>query len=344
MSGFGIRAFKRLKEESLHKDDSRKFFTHIVVGNSTLAIARYLKLRKDHGEGQVALITDTMIDRDSLEHEWRCSMHMIRSEELVRKLQGKAPELELTPVKSETLFYKDTKFHPFGGRAKPMNLLEGEELFQNTYYKAQWRNLFSDQDWENLDEILKSQFHKFLDEIEIDGPKDLVEKTHYKLHTGEMECFECEKLHWFMSPKKFVNLINNKDNLPEEVKAYGAGVEEKPAVVVSFESKGQVYDSEGTVYLPQSMTHEWGHFIFDFDKYDPQANTQPFKVLILLHDDEVTSEELAKRIKLMKRVLARIMPDFSKFDYTEYIRYDEHMFIFGENKKFEHVEFIHTLE
>lgn len=343
MKGFGLRAFKRLKEESTHKQDQRKYFSHIVVGSSTLAVLQYLKLRKEHGAENVALISDVLVDKASLEHEWRCSMHMIRSQEVADRLKSKAPELELVPVNVETLFYKDTKFHPFGGRAKPMNMLEGEELFQNSYYKATWQKLFEAEEWENLDEILKGQFYKYLDEIELGEANDLVERTHYKLHTGEFECFECEKLYWYLSPKKFVSLVKNKSDIPDEIKAYTSGVQEKPAVVVYFECDGQAYDSEGTVYLPQSMTHEWGHFIFDFDAYDPTSKRQAFKALILLHDDEVSSEELAKRIKLMKRVLVRVFPEFGKLNYVEHIRFDEHMFILGDNKEFEHVSFRHML-
>ena len=39
--------------------------------------------------------------------------------------------------------------------------------------------------------------------------------------------------------------------------------------------------------------------------------------------DEVNEEELAKKIKLMKRVIGRVFPDFEKVKYTEHIHYNE---------------------
>lgn len=339
MAGFGLRAFKRLKEESLHNEDLHKYFTHIVVGNNTLAVLKYLSLVSEYGQENVALITDTPISRETLEHSWRCSIHTIRDEERAKELMGFAPKLELTPVGQETLFYKDTKFHPFGGRAKPIALMAGEDQFQNAYYKAQWKNLFEPEVWEKFDEILAKQNYKFLNSIELSEPTDLVKRTQFKLHTGEFECYDCENLHWYMAPKKFVNLVKDKNLLSDDIKAYSSATEELPAVVVYFDCAGMVYDSEGTLFIPQSMTHEWGHFIFDFDKYNPETNSQSVRGLILLQEDEITSEELAKKIKLLKRVLERVLPDFGKISYTEHIRFDETMFIQGENKQFDHLQF-----
>jgi hypothetical protein len=72
------------------------------------------------------------------------------------------------------------------------------------------------------------------------------------------------------------------------------------------------------------MTHEWGHFIVEFEN----TNEGQFcHALFLIHEEEPQTEDLASKIKLMKRVLERVFPDFEKNINKEYIRFDDEMFI-----------------
>jgi hypothetical protein len=329
MSGFGIRAFKRLKEESTHIDDRRKYFSHIVVGDDFMAVWMFLKLRKEHGAEKVCLITENPLDQKTLLEEWKCSIHTLRDEETANTLIGLKPQLEITPSNTKVQFYKDTKLHEFGGRAKPMPLGAGEEEFLGSFYKVNFQNLFTSEDWEALDEVLKGQENKILQSIELSTPQDLVEKTFFKLHTGEHESFECEHLHWVKNPKKFHRLVENKEELADAISEYCTHLQTQTGVVVHFDCDREIHPEAGTVFLPQSMTHEWGHFIVDFEAFDPASNQQGITGLILLKDEDLTEEELAKKIKLLKRVMERVFPEFSKSNYTEYIRFAEDMFIHG---------------
>ena len=47
----------------------------------------------------------------------------------------------------------------------------------------------------------------------------------------------------------------------------------------------------------------------------------------MIHEEEPQTEDLAQKIKLMKRVLDRVYPDLEKHIKKEYIRFDEEMFI-----------------
>lgn len=329
MSGFGIRAFKRLKEQSLHTDDKRKYFSHIVVGNDFLAVWLYLNLIKQHGESNVCLITENFIDKNRLLEEWKCSIKTLRSEEVARTLIGLKPELEIIPSNTTVKFYKDTKFHEFGKRTKSLPLQPGEEYFQQPYFEIKYQNLFSDEEWNELDQRLAKQENKILSVIELTTPQDLVEKTNFKLHTGEYESFDCEYLHWLGSPKQFYRLVKDKSDLNESVVDYCTNLDGQTAVVVLFECDRQISEEAGTVFLPQSLTHDWGHFIVDFNQYDIEKNSQSFTGLILLKEEDLTEEELAKKIKLLKRVIERVYPEFVKANFTEHIRFSEDMFIFG---------------
>lgn len=328
MSSFGIRAFKRLKEKSI-TEDKKHYFDHIVFGNDFLAIWLYLKLRKEHGKENVCLICESWIDKVRLLDLWKCTINTLRNEDAANTLIGACPQLEITPSNTKVQFYKDTKFHEFGKRAKSLPLQPGEEKFLNPYFNVNYQNLFSIEDWQALDEVLKDQVNKYLNSIEITTPSDLVEKTHFKLHTGEHESFECETLHWIDNPKKFYKLIKEKSIIADSVGEYCTSLEQYPAVVVHFECDEIISEEAGTVFLPQSMTHEWGHFIVDFLAFDTETNTQVINGLILLKEDDLTEDELAKKIKLLKRVIERVYPDFAKTNYKEHIRFSEDMFISG---------------
>ena len=60
---------------------------------------------------------------------------------------------------------------------------------------------------------------------------------------------------------------------------------------------------------------------------DEASGKQEFSCLMYVDEDEVNEEGIAKKIKLMKRVIERVFSDFSKARYNEKIYYSQEMFI-----------------
>lgn len=335
MSGFGLRAFKKLKEDS-RKEDKRQYIQNIICGDSEYAVLAYLKLRSIHGEDNVKIVCQNPMDKQDLINQWKCSLHTVRNEEVASALRDASARLEVIPGPSNVVFYKDGKFHEIDGRAKPHEFMEDEEFFKDSYFEMKKENLFSTEEWNELDEVLqKAQINKFISSIKKSEPKDLVEKTNFVLSTGEYENLECENLYWCESPKSFYKLLSNKEDVSDAVTSYCASVEERVGLTVNFEAQGKIYDEAGTVLLPQSATHEWGYFILDFEPHDPAQNKQVFKSMMFINLDEVNEEELAKKIRLMKRVIGRVFPDFDKVKFTEHYHYNEQSLI----KNFQDEEF-----
>jgi hypothetical protein len=96
--------------------------------------------------------------------------------------------------------------------------------------------------------------------------------------------------------------------------------------VLSWLASKELYPEAATLFVPQSMTHEWGHFIVDIHSYDSKKNGHLINALILLHEEEPTSELMADKIKLCKRVFERVFNDFSQYTSKEYIHASEHLF------------------
>jgi hypothetical protein len=344
MTGFGIRALKKVQEEETK--DARKYFKHIVYGENSFAVLTFLKLHKKY-PGEVKIITKNPFYKEDLLKEWSCSLNSVRSEEVANKLSSLSAGLEVFKTTEDVTFYKDTKFHKFGGRAKPHELKEGESFFSDSFYNINMQALFSPEDFEKMDELLKEhQLNRIIQEIEVSTPEDLVEVTNFKIMTGEHESFHCEKLYFCESPKTFYSLVEDKNSLSDELQAFIAPVANHQGICVHYTCDKEINKQEGTILLPQSVTHEWGSFMLDFDKFNPATNTQEFKALTFIGEDEVQEDDLAKKIKLMNRVIERVLPEFGEAKVEQSIKFNAEFRVSGINDEYyskiqnEHVMFL----
>lgn len=330
MSGFGLRALKKEIKEN-ETTLSHKFYKYIVCGENTFGALTFLKLSKKF-PGEVKFITKNPFFKEDMIKEWECTLNSIRSNEVADALISLNPRFEIMKNEKDVLFYKDTKFHKFGGRAKPHELKEGESFFTNSPCAIQMQAMFDPEEFETFDDLVKEdQLHKIISKIEICKPTDLVEKVNFKIQTGESESLTCEKLYFCESPKKFLNLVSNKEDLNDIVYSFAAGITNDQAIAVNFKCNREISKEVGTIILPQSLTHEWGSFILDFEEFDPATNMQSFKALTFIGEDDLQEEDLAKKIRLMKRVIERVFPELSKADVEQSIRFSDEYRVSGTN-------------
>ena len=328
MAGFGLRNLKK-KTSQEQVQTTRLYFKRVVVGDNLEAVLCYLELNKKF-PGEVKIITKSPYLKSEITQQLNCSLNFIRSEEVAQELIGLNPRLEIIPGEKNVLFYKDTKFQKIGGRVKPFDLKENEKLFTKPFYRFNPMGLFDEQNLELLEESLKeAQLNKIIAKIQVCAPTDMVEPTHYKLITGENEEIDCEYLYYCESPKNFLSLVKNKEDLDDIIHEYVTGLEPLGSFNVYFECDRKIYDFSGTMLIPQSLTHEWGNFILDFEAYDSVTNTQNFKVLSFVGDEDLQEEDLAKKIKLMKRVLERVLPEFSEAKIKQTICFTNELYSTG---------------
>jgi hypothetical protein len=156
-----------------------------------------------------------------------------------------------------------------------------------------------------------------------------VEKKEWTLAFKDFGYATCENLYVALSPKKFLGLVQRKEQLTPELVDLCSGVHVQAGISVTWKLDREIFPEERTLFVPQSMTHEWGHFLVEFEPYSYQEKQQVCHALFLIHEEEPQSEDLAAKIKLLKRVLDRVFPDIEKHIKKEYIRFDEEMFISG---------------
>ena len=153
---------------------------------------------------------------------------------------------------------------------------------------------------------------------------DLVEKSEWLLTFKDFNKITCENLYSSLSPKKFLGFLKNKSHMTPDVIDFCSSAKIQGALSITWIMKKEISGEERTYFIPQSMTHEWGHFIVEFEN---TSEHQLCHGLFLIHEEEPQTEDLATKIKLMKRVIERVFPNFEENIYKEYIRFDEEMFI-----------------
>lgn len=322
---FGIKALKRGERD--HKGHERQHISTVILGADLAAVLKLVELKRELSPEKLRLITPRLITRDYLIQTYQHAVSTLRDNELTLQLAEKFPQLRSTRVENESLFYKEGQWHRFAGRAKSMELAPGEDYFLAPRQDIDLKTLFTDTDWNELDHILNTyQNVRALETIEKKTPGDLVNRDEWWMLFHDLGEVTCQEL-WLSLPSRAVlKASRHGQTLPPEVAAYFAGVSRRSAIALNWECTKELYPESRTLFVPQSMTHEWGHFILDVRPWDPERQCYPLSALILLQEEEPTSEFMADKIKLAKRVLDRVFPDFERHVRQEHIHASEDYF------------------
>lgn len=301
---------------------------HLILGHDLGAVLKLVELRRNHPEEKVKLISNRLVNRQTLIENYQYGPALLRSKEAVGAIYRRFFNAKILPQPKAPNFYKDGKFHDFSGRAKPMDLRSGEEYFTFPGYKLELASLFEPEEWENLETILSEHLEvRHFDSVEKVAPSDLVDKSEWLLTFKDFTRLTSENLYVGLSPKKFLNLLVNKSDLTPEIIDFCSSVKVQGGISVTWVLDKEVYPEERTLFVPQSMTHEWGHFVVEFESFEHQSKRQLCHVLFLIQEEEPSPEDLGTKIKLMKRVLDRVFTDIEKHIKKEFIRFDDEMFI-----------------
>lgn len=322
---FGLLKHFKDQKKGFQEQTQVSFTAHLILGADLSSVLKLLELRKQHPVESIKLISPRLINKKLLIETYQYGVSQLRSENVVTEIYKTHFDAKILPQKNSPQFYKDGKFHDFGGRAKSMDLLAGEDFFLTKAYHLDLSSLFTAEDWQNLDEIIASHIDiRIVEGVEKTQSKDLVEKDEWLITFKDFKKMSCESLYSAFTPKKFLSLLKNKDSMTPDMIDFCSSVTTQAAMSITWKMKKELHHEERTLFIPQSMTHEWGHFIVEFEN----SSEGPLcHGLFVIHEEEPQSEDLATKIKLMKRVLERVFPDFENNIHKEYIRFDEEMFV-----------------
>ncbi len=302
--------FRKLREQSkiAREKQQKQFFKYLIVGDDFASIATYQHLMENKDEGEVKILSTFQIDFAKTFFPGPSDLRGDDNISAVKKLRS---DLEISVKSESSKFFKELKFRKFGGRSKSEPLLPGEEYYvqQGCAYSV---NDFIPTSQEKRDQLLSNNIECLVGSICKTIPDNLLEKHHWVVECEDGKRYACEYLFFGRSPAEFLKLSGDKDSLTNDFHSFCANTYSRHGMFVNYDFGSLELDREnGTFFLPQSLTHEWGHFIGEF-------HGNHLRLFSFIGDEE-TSEIVSKKVRLLKRVLEKAFPIFKNKKIAEKI-------------------------
>ena len=305
-----MKIFGSLKKEVKEKKSYIEV-PSLVVGEDIHTLC-YIFKRKAQFENSKFIISKKLNTADIFGKGYE----KIRGKQNIKFCMESPIKDSLSEEYSSANFFKDNQFRPFGGRSKNETLQKEEVFFTQKSKKF----LFE----KELSFLKDSSFWVFLDEKSYTGQikslrfKEVDSSWAVELLNGTV--FSSKNLVWGLPPWKLLSLIKDKSSLNNEFIEFCESTKGAFGLKVLFKLKSKISDMGETFFIPLSLTHEWGHFLGSFF----EMNGEHFLELEHYFDpEELSEEEVSRRIKILKRSLEKIFPSFSKDLENEYLSIDE---------------------
>lgn len=250
------------------------YFKNVVVGSQSFALHKVVKLHRD-------------------------CLHLSTRE--ISRQDFFPPFYENASCELNSEYYKEGRFVPFRSRGKSYELIHNEQDWVEGTPAYAGHHLEFSYD----EQILKSCDVQHIVSIQKQVPQDFVEPIHWSLTLGDHRIINCENLFWFDGPHSFYSVWDKKDNNLKEILS-NRSKDYVPLAQLSlgFEFSYEVTSKTNRLFLPLSATHRHGHFIGAFSPCT--SNVQKGTFIHFFDSNEDNEEDLARKVKLLKRTLEKI--------------------------------------
>ncbi len=288
------------------KNEEKVFIKNLVVGNDIFAIDLFHHLFSLDSTN-VKLLSEEAVTEDNLK---LMGPSLVRGEnniEILREL-GFVNEEKI----SGSCFYKDSKFHQFGSRTKPMPLLWGEESYIDEHINIDPKTILpSLSNDELISNIRANSYNLRIKDIYRTTPEELIDQAFWKIYLTNGLIIECENLYWGESPAQFLEFFKDKKTLSSEFIEFCETTNTPCSLYVHLDLEEAITEEEETFFFPLSFTHDWGHFIGEIGPAESEGYAQTAKFVTFVDKEESTEEDISKKINLLKKNLAK---NFDRFD------------------------------
>ena len=83
-----------------------------------------------------------------------------------------------------------------------------------------------------------------------------------------------------------------------------------------MELEEAIADSKNTYFFPLSFTHDWGHFIGEFENLE---KGQLARFVTFINKEETTEEDISKKLRLLKKNFEKSFEKFDERKCREYV-------------------------
>ncbi len=277
---------------------------NLVVGGDIYALATYKTLCEKYGRENVLLLNSRPISMDDLKIQGPSTL---RGKANLSVFNHLYPELNSSLEGSDSYFFKESRLHPFKGRAKPEKLLWGEEFFSTPRVDYNPFILFPYLNDPNFFLALN---------IQVDSIISISQEENFEIKTASGKNITSQNLYFGDGPYQFAKLFTPKEKLSNDFLQFCEETKSPLSLKIKFIFSSPVTENLSTIFIPLSQTYEMGHFVGEFKFEDTKQIGNFIHFIDLSHSSE---EEIGKRIRLLKRNLEKIIPNFKKISYKEYI-------------------------
>lgn len=285
---------------------------HLVVGKDIFALSIYKALQAKYGREQVRLLSEDALLKSDLAPKGPSTLRGANNQKIIQELY---PQAVVSVGTEPAMFYKDMTWKSFGGRSKSEALKFNEEFYTSPRFDIDMAKVFPELE----------QADSFIAEINQEAYQVRLKSIHRSGDGFKVEClngteFECEKLYFGQSPFQYLNFYGNKNELSDHFIEFCEGTKTPSALFVKFVFEKPISDMKETLFIPLSYTHEWGHFVGEFNEtYNDVNRTQEIEFIHFLDEDQSSEEDLSRTIRLLKKGLEKIFEKYSKINSREYI-------------------------
>ena len=306
-----IRKLKKINERKIEK----KFVRHLVVGADFLALRLYKRLLEKYDHQEVGFFSFVSPQFENYHFK---GPSLLRGEENVRILKEELPKsIFLQDELGHSLFYKEMKLRKFGGRSKPEKLLWSEDFFTGPRVKLNEDEFLKYLELNDVQEDFFTDFiHLAPTSIDRYQSDDLIEDAKWKIDCSDGTEVLCTHLYWGEAPAKFLELVENKNIFTDNQVEFFESTKTPCSLYVKFQFDQKVTEIEETVFIPLSYTHEWGHFIGEFNK---ESEFKEIEFFSYIDKDEASEDDVAKKIRLLKKAFEKVFGEKLMGNLKEYI-------------------------
>ena len=298
----------KLKKEETHTEE-KVFIKNLIVGSDIFAIDLFNHIDSKE-KGSTKLLSDEPFDEENFK---LLGPSLVRGEESIELLKS----IGIQGETSHSIFYKDMRFHKFGGRTKPMKMLWGEEKFSEAHMKISPEELLPSLKEEGLvDRLKENSLEMMISSIEKTEPTELIDQAFWKVHCTNGTVVECENLYWGETPASFYELHSKKSSLTENFVAFCESTQTPCALYVHMNFEKPLTENKETYFFPLSFTHDWGHFIGELDD---KGEGQEARFLAFIDKEESSEEDISRKIRLLKKNFEKNFEKFKGNNYREYV-------------------------
>jgi hypothetical protein len=203
----------------------------------------------------------------------------------------------------------------FGGRSKPEALKFNEEFFTTSRFNIDTGGLFPE----------LASVDEFLATLNTEAYQVRLKSIQRSDDGFKVEClngteFECEKLYFGQSPYQYLEFYTHKNELSDTFIEFCESTKTPSAICVKFVFEKPITDIKETLFIPLSYTHEWGHFVGEFNLVkNGNKDEQEIEFIHFLDEDQASEEDISRFIRLLKKNMEKIFEKYSKTKALEYI-------------------------